>query len=52
MKLDTIAAKQGAPAAVAIAAMTLLAWLVHEVIGSIGRDVEFLIRLVDTTCGK
>lgn len=52
MKLDAIASKQGAAVAVALGLLGALTWLVHEVIGGIGRDVEFLIRLVDTTCGK
>ncbi len=44
--------KQGAIATVALGLLGSLTWLVKEVISGIGRDVDFLIRLVETTCGK
>jgi len=52
LDLSKVASKQGAAVAVALGLMTLVGYLVHTVIDNVARDVEFLIRLVDTTCGK
>lgn len=29
-----------------------LLWLMHDLIGGLSRDIDFLIRLVDSTCGR
>lgn len=48
--LSKIATKQGAAVAVALGLMVLVGYLVEKVIDGIERDIEFLIRLVDSAC--
>lgn len=52
LKLTGISAKQGAAAAVALGLMALVGTLVKFILDDVAEDIEFLIRLVDTTCGK
>lgn len=44
--------KQGAVAVVAVSLAGCLTWLVKFLVTEIGSDIDFLIRLVDSTCGK
>lgn len=36
-----------------LAAISLgLIWIMHEMVADLSRDIDFLIRLVDSSCGK
>lgn len=51
--LAAIATKQGAAVAVALGLMSLVGYLIHSIVGDLAgvkADLDFLIRLVDTTC--
>lgn len=50
--LSTVASKQGAAVAVALGLMGLVGYLVKTIVAGLQADVDFLIRLVETTCGK
>lgn len=50
LPLDKIATKQGAAVAVALGLMGLVSYLVHSIVTGIQSDIDFLIRLVSTTC--
>lgn len=53
MALDLkTAAKQGAIASVALSLAALVSKLADFLMNEVARDIEFLINLVDTTCGK